>query len=81
MTDTIVIPVQLLTGHLTFVAGATAYPPLPIDPFENRSIQLRTQARSEPRPAPSQPSQPSQPSSPNGPVYPSLPVDPDTRDG
>ena len=53
------------------VGGATAYAPLPTDPFEEHAPALFAAPR--PRPVPSPP--------PPGPAYPSLPVEPDTRDG
>jgi hypothetical protein len=56
------------------VSGATAYPPLPIDPFEERGgPSMRGQGPPGPRPQPSP--------LPGGPAYPPLPVEPDTRDG
>jgi hypothetical protein len=73
MTETTVIPVELLTGCRTLAAGATAYPPLPIDPFENLAVP----SMAGPRPAP----RPTQPPSPGGPAYPSLPTETDTREG
>lgn len=71
MTDTLqIIDLRQLTGFTQVSAGATAYPPLPIDPFEERSSLI----------APPRPSPAPQPSSPGGPAYPSLPVEPETRD-
>jgi hypothetical protein len=51
------------------VAGATAYAPLPVDPFWERARA----AFAGPKPSPSP--------APGGPAYPSLPVEPDTRAG
>ena len=52
-------------------AGATAYAPLPIEPFEERALAATTAPNPAPRPTPP----------PSAPAYPSLPVEPDTRDG
>jgi hypothetical protein len=52
-------------------AGATAYAPLPVDPFEERAPGGFAGPRPAPRPAPA----------PSGPAYPSLPIEPDTKDG
>lgn len=53
------------------VGGATAYAPLPTDPFEELAPALFAAPRPLPAPSPPAP----------GPAYPSLPVEPDTREG
>jgi hypothetical protein len=73
MTDrTKTIDAKELIGSLVFQAGATAYPPLPIDPIEAGAEMIGGPSpRPAPRPAPR----------PDGPAYPSLPIEPDTREG
>lgn len=68
-----IIDARTLAGYTVVGAVATAYPPLPVDPLEERSSLMAP-------PRPSQPPTP-QPPPPGGPAYPSLPVEPDTRDG
>jgi hypothetical protein len=75
MTEPITIPINLLTGSRILTAGATAYPPLPVDPFEDRVVPSMSGPRPGPQPAPAQPS------SPGAPAYPSLPTETDTREG
>jgi len=53
------------------IAGATAYAPLPVEPFEERTSADFAGTKPAPRPV----------TPPSGPAYPSLPVEPDTRDG
>jgi hypothetical protein len=65
----VLTPIPL--GLPRIIAGATAYAPLPIDPFEERTSVAFAGPEPSPRPAPA----------PGGPAYPSLPVEPDTRDG
>ena len=73
------LDIEDLKSSFTFVAGGTAYPPLPIDPFEGKATML-IGARPRPTPEPAPSEAPPGPSSPSGPAYPSLPLEPDTRD-
>jgi hypothetical protein len=65
---------EIIANH-SFVVGATAYPPLPIDPYENRIGSLRAKT---PRPLPSEPTPAP---APGGPAYPPLPSENETRGG
>jgi hypothetical protein len=74
----ITLGIEDLRSTFRFVAGGTAYPPLPIEPYEGNSTMLDGAG---PRPTPaSAPSGPRPAPSPGGPAYPSLPLEPDTKD-
>jgi hypothetical protein len=74
MTETIkLIDPEELARQLVPSAGATAYPPLPIDPFDGRATAVAS--GDPPSPAP----RPQPKPAPGGPAYPSMPLDPDTK--
>jgi hypothetical protein len=72
---TSMIDSRTLVHPFRMAAGATAYPPLPIDPVEGNAVM---QAGERPRPAHPGPTPEPDPS---GPGYFPLPTEPDTRDG
>lgn len=67
-------PLSVLHTSPPAIAVATAYVPLPTDPYDERAPTSFAAPRPSPGPSPT-------PASPGGPAYPSLPVEPDTRDG
>jgi hypothetical protein len=75
MTDSScgMIDPEAIAKQLIPSARATAYPPLPIDPFDGRAQVMPIASQPDPKPTPAP--------APGGPSYPSLPLEPDTRGG
>jgi hypothetical protein len=73
MSTTTVLPLYNFDA-LTAMGRATAYPPLPIEPFEERAAPSLLVADNKPAPQPKP-----EPAQPSKPAYEPLPTEPDTR--